>query len=73
MKARNVLISCLFLLTSALSIAQGDFFLSAAREDKTVVPFRLVNNMMVIQAKINGKELSFLVDTGVKKTVLFNI
>ena len=73
MKARNVLISCFFLLTSALSFAQGDFFLSAAREDKTVVPFRLVNNMMVIQAKINGKELSFLVDTGVKKTVLFNI
>ena len=73
MKVRNVLISCLFLLTSALSNAQGDFFLSAAREDKTVVPFKLVNNIMVIRAKINGKELSFLVDTGVKKTVLFNI
>lgn len=73
MKASNVLISCLFLLTFAPGLAQGSFFLSAGREDKTVVPFKLVNNMMVIKAGVNGKELSFLVDTGVNKTILFNV
>ncbi len=73
MKASNVLISCLFFLLFAPGFAQGSFFLSPGREDKAVVPFQLVNNMMVIRARINGKELSFLVDTGVKKTVLFNV
>ncbi len=73
MKASNVLISCLFLLAFAPLSAQGSFVLSPGREDKAVVPFKLVNNMMVIEAKVNGKELSFLVDTGVKKTVLFNV
>ena len=73
MKASNVLISCLFLLAFAPVCAQGSFVLSPGRQDKAVVPFKLVNNMMVIKAKVNGKELSFLVDTGVKKTVLFNV
>ena len=73
MKASNVLISCLFLLTFVPVCAQGSFVLSPGHKDKAVVPFKLVNNMMVIKAKVNGKELSFLVDTGVKKTVLFNV
>jgi len=73
MKASNVLISCLFLLAFTTVCAQGSFVLSPGQKDKAVVPFKLVNNMMVIKAKVNGKELSFLVDTGVKKTVLFNV
>ena len=73
MKASNVLSSCLFLLTFALGFGQSSFVLSPGREDKAVVPFKLVNNMMVIKARVNGKELSFLVDTGVRKTVLFNV
>lgn len=73
MKARNVLISCLFFLTFASGVAQGSFDIVGARNDKSVIPFKLVNNMIVIEASINGQELSFLVDTGIKKTILFNV
>ena len=73
MKVRIALVSCLIFLFFTHGVAQNRFLLTGSREDKAVVPFRLVNNMMVIRAKINGKELSFLVDTGVKKTVLFNV
>ncbi len=37
------------------------------------MPFSLVNNMVVLQAEINGTPLSFLLDTGVSKTLLFNL
>ena len=73
MKVRIALVSGLIFLFFTHGVAQNRFLLTGSREDKAVVPFRLVNNMMVIRAKINGKELSFLVDTGVKKTVLFNV
>ena len=35
--------------------------------------FSLVNNMIVISAEVNGKRLSFLLDTGIKTTMLFNL
>ncbi|MCP4884112.1 MAG: PDZ domain-containing protein [Flavobacteriales bacterium] len=35
--------------------------------------FSLVNNLIVISAEINGKELNFLLDTGIKRTILFNL
>ena len=36
------------------------------------MPFELVNNLIVIPVEINGKELPFLLDTGVENTILFN-
>jgi hypothetical protein len=73
MKASQALIFCLIFLTIASVTAQGEFFISGNREDRVVVPFKLVNNMMVIEADVNGRDLSFLVDTGIRKTVLFNV
>ncbi len=35
--------------------------------------FSLVNNLIVIAGEINGKKLNFLLDTGIKKTILFNL
>lgn len=37
------------------------------------IPFKLVSNLIVIPVKVNGTELSFLLDTGVKETILFNV
>lgn len=73
MRAKKVVFFSLFFLSCFVLMAQGKFFLADSSDEKTVVPFKLVNNMIVIPVKINGKELTFLVDTGVKKTVLFNI
>ncbi len=34
--------------------------------------FRLINNLIVIALEINNKELNFILDTGVNKTIVFN-
>jgi hypothetical protein len=60
-----------FLATS--SLAQGKFRILDSREESEKVDFSLINNLIIVKAKINGKELSFLLDTGIKKTMLFNL
>jgi len=37
------------------------------------IPFDLVSNLIIIPVKLNGVELSFLLDTGVRETILFNV
>lgn len=64
----------ILLLTICLFLqAQGRFHISDNSKDLESIPFKLVNNMIVVSAEINGAKLSFLLDTGVKKTMLFNL
>ncbi len=37
------------------------------------VKFKLINNLIIIPLKINDKKMSFILDSGVSKTILFNI
>lgn len=60
---------CLFLNVNG----QGRFKMSDDTKKSTSSSFSLVNNLMVISAEINGKRLSFLLDTGIRKTMLFNL
>jgi hypothetical protein len=46
------------------------FFDDAKRYED--VSFQLINNLIVIPLEINGKSLSFILDTGVNKTIVFN-
>ena len=73
MSAQKVLFSFFLLLSFTVLRAQQGFHLVAGSGDKAVVPFRLVNNMIVVDGQLNGRELTFLVDTGIKKTILFNV
>ncbi len=66
------LYSIIFLLTIS-SFAQGTFKILDNRKENKSMPFTLVNNLIVVKAEINGKELSFLLDSGVKRTMLFNL
>lgn len=50
---------------------QGQFNLPGTNQDK--IKFQLINNLIVLPVQINGVELSFLLDTGVSKPILFNI
>ncbi|MDN3644480.1 aspartyl protease family protein [Lutimonas halocynthiae] len=66
----------LFTLFLGLSLsieAQGRFRIVDKSKESITTNFRLVNNMVVLSAEINGKKLSFLLDTGVRKTMLFNL
>ncbi|WP_034044397.1 aspartyl protease family protein [Wocania ichthyoenteri] len=61
----------LFFCLSNLAYSQGKFVIqNKKRSDK--IKFRLINNLIVIPVEINGVELSFLLDTGVSKPIIFN-
>ena len=56
---------------SNLSVfSQGNFEFQNGIRDK--IHFKLVNNLIVIPVTINGVSLSFLLDTGVSKPIIFN-
>ncbi|MCC1483979.1 aspartyl protease family protein [Winogradskyella immobilis] len=56
---------------SANTFGQGAFNLSKEKSSK--IKFKLVNNIIVIPVELNGAELSFVLDTGVSKPILFNL
>lgn len=60
-----VFVNCWF------AIAQGKFFFSDAVSEK--IYFEFVNNSLIIPLKINNVTLSFLLDTGVSRQILFNL
>jgi PDZ domain/Aspartyl protease len=60
-----------FLISCVTSNAQGKFVLQRGTQDK--IKFKLINNLIVIPVEVNGVELSFLLDTGVNKPIIFNL
>lgn len=61
----------LFLTISTYS--QKKFRFIKNNIDKQELSFKLINNLIVIPLTINNQELSFILDTGVNKTILFNL
>jgi hypothetical protein len=51
---------------------QSEFHL-ANHKQQVVIPFKLINNLVFIPIKVNGEELTFLLDTGVEETILFSL
>ncbi|MCO4822212.1 MAG: aspartyl protease family protein [Flavobacteriaceae bacterium] len=51
--------------------AQGKFMLQNVKSDK--VDFELINNLIIVPVEVNGVKLSFLLDTGVSKPIIFNL
>lgn len=69
---RKKYISLLLVIVGfSMSFAQGEFNLPRKQSDK--VRFQLINNLIILPVEINGVELSFLLDSGVSKPILFNI
>lgn len=52
------------------SFAQGTFVLQKGIKNK--ISFKLINNLIIIPVEVNGVELSFLLDTGISKPIVFN-
>jgi phosphoribosyl 1,2-cyclic phosphodiesterase len=53
--------------------SQNGFRFQEKSQTKQRVSFQLINNLIVIPVAINGKKISFILDTGVHKTVIFNL
>ena len=69
MRFKSLIILLIF-CTNALVQAQGEFYLDKKKSDK--IKFELINNLIVFPVEVNGVELSFLLDTGVSKPIIFN-
>ena len=71
MKCKLYIWQLLFLMTCGLCFSQSHFTLKEGlKQDK--ISFKLINNLIVFPVEINGVELSFLLDTGVSKPIVFN-
>ncbi len=66
------LVIFLFISFSVALTAQSGFFLQKGKK-KDRIPFSLVNNLPIVEVEINGTPLSFILDTGVKSTILFSL
>ncbi|RKE98268.1 retropepsin-like aspartic protease [Ichthyenterobacterium magnum] len=59
------------LLFTAISFSQSRFNLP--RKDSDKIRFQLIDNLIIVPVEVNGIKLSFLLDSGVSKPILFNI
>ncbi len=69
---RTLLFFFAFISICGFAPAQDSFHLEDGRK-RDRIPFKLVNNLVIIPVTLNDVELSFLVDTGVSTTVLLNL
>ncbi|MFL0096367.1 retropepsin-like aspartic protease, partial [Tenacibaculum maritimum] len=69
---KYILLFIILLFCSKIK-GQSGFYFSGDKKNKQSIRFKLINNLIVIPLEINGKSLSFILDTGVNKTILFNL
>lgn len=70
---KNLLFCIVFCVISFNLHSQDGFRFLNRNQKKVRVDFKLINNLIVIPLLINGKKLSFILDTGSNKTIVFNI
>ncbi|MEC3905456.1 aspartyl protease family protein [Tamlana sp. 2201CG12-4] len=61
----------LFVFLSPFASAQDEFVIQNKRKSDKI-KFKLINNLVIIPVEVNGVTLSFLLDTGVSKPIIFN-
>ncbi|MBT8393762.1 MAG: PDZ domain-containing protein [Bacteroidia bacterium] len=68
---KNIIQSILLFFLAVNGFSQGKFELQDNKESDKI-RFKLINNLLVIPVEINGAELTFLLDSGVRKPIIFN-
>ncbi|MGB5943599.1 MAG: aspartyl protease family protein [Leeuwenhoekiella sp.] len=63
---------CSFLFLCVTGYGQGSFRLPEGKKHLKI-PVEISNNLMIVPVSVNGTPLSFLLDTGVKSNVIFNV
>jgi hypothetical protein len=61
----------LFILFLSFALQAQDAYV--LKDNKAIIPFEFVNNLIVLQLKINQVPLKMIFDTGIKQTVLINL
>src|SRR5690606_28711477 len=62
---------CFFLVLSSVAKSQDAFSILKGDKSKKI-RCKLVHNLIFIPVDVNGTELSFLLDTGVSKPIIFS-
>ena len=62
-----------FLFIYAFTISAQGSFRFKKEVNKVKIRFKLINNLVFIPIHVNGVELTFLLDSGVKETILFSL
>lgn len=73
MKIKLILYFLFVFVVSSCGYSQTGFYFKNKNTDKVSLSFKKINNLIIIPVTINGKELSFILDSGVNKTILFNL
>jgi len=71
MLRKKLLIIALLLFVPLFIKAQGYDLPKGEKVEK--LKFELINNLVIIPVEINGTELTFILDSGVSKPILFNL
>ncbi len=67
-----LLIFTLLFLGQGISYSQNGFRLPH-QQKKDRIKFELLNNLVVVPVEVNGKELTFILDTGARNSMLFSL
>jgi hypothetical protein len=69
---QRVIIWLMLLFCPGILLSQNSFQFRPGK-NKTVIPFKCINNLIFIPVVVNGVKLNFLLDTGVEETILFSL
>ena len=70
---RRIFIVFFLLFISTNCFSQRDIFRFFSIQEEYKMPFKLINNLIIIPIEVNHSELNFLLDTGVSNTIMFNL
>ena len=62
---------CILICVSNIGYSQNKFTLQT-KKGKDKIKFQLINNLIILPVEVNGVTLSFLLDTGVSRPIIFN-
>ncbi|GAA3624542.1 PDZ domain-containing protein [Flavivirga jejuensis] len=69
---RPFILILMFFCLSILSFSQNKFVIQNKKQSDKI-KFKLISNLIIIPVEVNGVSLSFLLDTGVSKPIIFNL
>lgn len=69
----KILICFCALFCALLQVHSQDKFRIIGNSKYEAMPFKLINNLIVIPIEVNGSKLNFLLDTGVNNSIMFNL
>lgn len=73
MKCQEKILIFLCLVMSFITYSQKSNFNLPIGDTSSKIDFQLINNLIIIPVQVNDVELSFILDSGVNKPILFNI